>query len=754
MRPGLWAAVTVAGTLALGSDVHRDRCLTTTATNFPRTPADLRALANSCSEVSARTHSAAAAVTASAAFINLGELGSARDVLKPFTEAEDANVLYLLAYLDNRQGLSERALERFRRSAEISRPWASQDLYVNSASELARELLEANRFEEAIRVLDPVRRRPFEQSRYARIYAVRALLELGDVTAAEAEFTRLQTLRLGLSPVLLELLAEGQLRLAEGQLQSADQLLRTYLTQAAALPGRRHHEGWARIYLADVALASRAWEGARALLAEARSGPHDAATARDLAYRDGIAAREAGRLDESLALFQKTLFEDPDPATDWRILTELGQTLEELGRRTDARTAYQRSISEIEALRSTLHDLGLRSWLSESRRRPYLALFELNARSGSQRQALEALERFLGGTISADVAAGSESVAREPLQALERAEAVRDVVAAETRLGGEQARLRLGPAPFVAFVEGRRNLWRILHGSSGTAIEPLDAEARDVCARARRLSENPDDESVAAELGSALFGPELPSSLGRRFAIVVPRCALNLPFAAVRVGGRRLVELAVVSAAPDLTTGSGGRPAGADRSATLVLGDPRNDLPAARAEAEGVAHGLGVDALVGPAASSAALLQAPLLRLLHLATHATVGAGGPALVLSDRLLAVSDILNARLAPALVVLASCRSGSIAEESARETLASAFLRSGSGHVLATVRSVEDTVAARMVQAFYAAGGLEDPPGALARAQRALARSEPPSRWAVFFIAGAAEARRPRLAASRTH
>ncbi len=146
----------------------------------------------------------------------------------------------------------------------------------------------------------------------------------------------------------------------------------------------------------------------------------------------------------------------------------------------------------------------------------------------------------------------------------------------------------------------------------------------------------------------------------------------------------------------------------------------------------------GAEVRLGEAASQAALANSGG-HLLHFATHTLVEVAGPALVLADRNVTVTDILQRRLHADLVVLASCHSGTQLKTTAAETLSTAFLRAGSHAVLATLRSVEDAFAFEVVRAFYLQGGLDDPAGALAKVQRQLARSEPPARWAAFFVAG---------------
>jgi CHAT domain-containing protein len=249
------------------------------------------------------------------------------------------------------------------------------------------------------------------------------------------------------------------------------------------------------------------------------------------------------------------------------------------------------------------------------------------------------------------------------------------------------------------------------------------------------------DENTGTRLGNALLPSARLARLGPRFAVILPGCARNFPVAALPVGTGRLIDQAVISVAPDVSTvvrvGDPASPQGD------VFADPKGDLPSARREAEWTGGMTGASVRVGQMASETTLESLGFRQLLHFATHTEVDVAGPALVLADKNLTVADILQHRIRADLVVLASCHSGSNLRTTAAETLATAFLRAGSGAVLATLRSVEDRLAFDVIRAFYEAGGLADAAGALARVQRQLAHSEPPSQWAAFFVAGSAEA-----------
>jgi CHAT domain-containing protein len=188
-----------------------------------------------------------------------------------------------------------------------------------------------------------------------------------------------------------------------------------------------------------------------------------------------------------------------------------------------------------------------------------------------------------------------------------------------------------------------------------------------------------------------------------------------------------------------------GAPA-ATRTAAVVLGDPRLDLAAAAAEATWVAQRLAVPARLGRDATRAALSSARNASVLHLAAHTNEQAGHRVVHMADGDVSPSAILAERVAPGLVVLASCGSAAAHDEGGWGSLAAAFLAAGSDAVVATHWSVEDAAAAELVRRFYLAGGANNPAAALAEAQTAAAATSAGAGWAAFtLIAAPPRARR---------
>ncbi len=684
-----------------------------------------------------------AALRAAQAFILSGHYADARDVLQPFETSGDVEVGFRLAYIDALLGQHDLALAEYRQAFAAAARMVEVSLVAKLTTRFAYELYQAGEYAEAIRILDALLRThagtlEMIDERDARMRLARALNYLGDGPASTGELRRLRSL-LGAEPLkATELLLDAQLHMDANQLRSAKELLQQ--AQAAAQrDGIRLYQASAVMNQIEVAAKEADWQQVHALSTQAESfgdvfGPDDRS---GLAFLEGVAARGEGRLEESRHLLEQARALSPPPNRLWEIESELGRTLWAMGKADLARQAFQAAVAQLEAQRKKLSEAGLADTPNDNREGPYEGLFEVFAEAGNSERALSTLQRSLASRLSDKVAEASSSAGHEVSDALDRSAATKKLQEASRALPERENSVQAN-ASFVAFVTTESHSWAILHWPQGTTTIPVELAPKTLCALMQRFSESL-DEDAATQLGAALFPPSTLVRLGRRFAILLPRCARNLPVAALRVGKGRLVDRAVVSVAPDVLTVSwGGRDA---LRAGMVLADPLGDLPSAREEAESAGRVTGAEVRLGAAAAEAPL-TASGTHLLHFATHTVVDVAGPALVLADRNVSVADILRQRLHADLVVLASCHSGSKLEETAADTLATAFLHAGSGAVLATLRSVEDGFASQVVRAFYAQGGLEDPAGALAQVQRALARTEPVARWSAFFVAGTPE------------
>lgn len=711
---------------------------------------DSASLANAlyCERLSWRG-SREAALRSALIYANQGQAIPTRRVLTPFEGIDDPRTLYILGWADVTLGDTKRALEEYRRAFEAVRNVNDIRIRANAATQYAQILNEETDYAESVRILNALLHSPgaenlgLEFVRDCYLNMARALDDMGDGPAAAAELERLK-LRLGTVPMLArELTAEARLHIERGELQSAEEL--ALRAQKVAGPGERAYAAEAIMERLRIALKRGDGAHARELLAELESYD-DVLTIEHqgrVAELRGLASRAAGKLEESRSYFERALALHPPSYTVWTLEYELGVTLQAAGRSKEARRAFEASISEVNAQRGALGEPGLQPALMANRQQPYDALFDLLAESGDAVGALSVLEASLASRLDDNIVTATESTGSTVDDALRRSEARRTLGQARAGIPRRPRNPQGQNVHFAAFVTSDNHAWALIRAGGHTELERIGLSPTELCALMEKFGEDFDD-ATAVRLGKTLFPAARLARLGPRFAVILPVCARNFPVAALRIGAGRLIDEAAVSVAPDVSTVVRLHE---DRDQEVptgdVFADPKGDLPAARREAEWTGRTTGAFVRLGDMASETTLESLGFRQLLHFATHTEVDVAGPALVLADKNLTVADILRHRIRADLVVLASCHSGSSLRTTAAETLSTAFLRAGSGAVLATLRSVEDRAAFDVIRAFYEAGGLADPAGALARVQRKLAHSEPPSQWAAFFVAGSAEA-----------
>jgi CHAT domain-containing protein/TolB-like protein/Tfp pilus assembly protein PilF len=294
------------------------------------------------------------------------------------------------------------------------------------------------------------------------------------------------------------------------------------------------------------------------------------------------------------------------------------------------------------------------------------------------------------------------------------------------------------------------------------------------------------DEANLKKLGARLYDrlikPAEGALGGVRRLVIVPDGALQrVPFALLRTGDRWLVERYVLALAPSATVLDRIRQAPIGRAERPLLGFAAPDaapghaalfdmaqrdfgtLTHASREVHDAASMVGARTSRthdGPSATEETLKSADAnaYRIVHFAAHAVVDEIVPrrsAVLLSpsgsdDGLLQISEIANLSLSADLVVLAACRSnvGRLVRGEGLLSLSRAFMHAGARAIVATSWKVGDRETAWLMREFYRglAGGLA-PDEALQRAQRraiaAGGRNAAPGNWSAFLIIGDAHA-----------
>lgn len=256
------------------------------------------------------------------------------------------------------------------------------------------------------------------------------------------------------------------------------------------------------------------------------------------------------------------------------------------------------------------------------------------------------------------------------------------------------------------------------------------------------------------KLGEALLR-EVPLE-GVERLVVVPHGELHrVPFPALRLGGRYLVERCAVALAPSASVhvalSRKARRAPVGRGCLLVK-DPTGTLRHADAEEAALRErfGQGLAVLDGEAATREAVMGRARGRgYLHFATHGIYRPERPEFSRLDlgggEKLYASDVLGLDLSGCRgVALSACDSGRGDYRVGEELfgLPRAFLRAGARSVLATLWPVEDHPAiGEFMREYYGfLGAGRDPASALRAAQKlSLAGSVPATLWASFVLIG---------------
>lgn len=279
-------------------------------------------------------------------------------------------------------------------------------------------------------------------------------------------------------------------------------------------------------------------------------------------------------------------------------------------------------------------------------------------------------------------------------------------------------------------------------GSAAQAREWADA-----------LFQDPDDPLAARALGEMIVPESNRRRDGKQLDVLLIGALSKVPLGALRdadgsliVARRPLVRVLSLRADGQETEGGG---------SSVVLADPRGDLPLAKEEGTLVIEALRKEATQRPIkfsgssshqpATSERLWEADGAGLLHVAAH--VSFSKRALMLAGNEEVKSEtIVSRRLAPRMAVLASCGSSASTDEEGWGSIAAALLDAGTSIVVATDRRVSDEDSLRMMRGFYAQPDWRrDPARALARVQVAESK-RPVSRepsikapWAAFSVLG---------------
>jgi tetratricopeptide (TPR) repeat protein len=335
-----------------------------------------------------------------------------------------------------------------------------------------------------------------------------------------------------------------------------------------------------------------------------------------------------GRAEEALRSVEAAILQDPPADWAWDLELVRGQAEEARGRREAAESAYRRSIAVIEEMRRSLAFDELKSWLLDRKRQPFEALFRLQAAAGRSEEALATAERALARTLldaflHPSARAAPPEAGWSPARATARMDlldsllpAMSESPVAALRPVGDVLRA-FGDRHGLVYFEAGDVLWLAVIAGGRVRLKELSASPAEV----RRLGDSflahPEDTGTADRLGAALLPPGSLPRTGRTVHVVADGPLGNLPFAALRHGGRYLVMDHPVLHVPSLNALAAleSRSAG-PLTPAVVLADAQGDLPAASAESREVGRALGGAVYTGVAApgSSSPIAASPRSR--------------------------------------------------------------------------------------------------------------------------------------------
>ncbi len=508
----------------------------------------------------------------------------------------------------------------------------------------------------------------------------------------------------------------------------------------------------ATVNLANIALLEDRFEDAERDLREA----HAAQRLRDprrlspgAMINESLLARRRGNLPAASGALDR-ISGTISPDTKRAIAYHRGRIAEARGELQLAAFRYGQAVNIVEELRADFALEHAKAPFLEDRWDPYESLFALRLRRGDARGAFAILARaqgrmFLDALAVSLAEAGSAPPSRidAAIGRVARLEQAMPVLA-DSRIGPTRT-----PEKTLASVRDKHILAYFPAGDHLRLLTLVDGEPRATgvnveLGRLKRLisdfRSHPEDPRAAEELGRALLPPESLPPAPARIHIVPVGPLLRVSFAALRVSGERLLDRYEVVYAPSVTglaamTAERGAPMGPG----LVVADTRSTLDHASLESRLVAEQTGATRRVGRDATTAALRAAADVPLLHVISHSGLGVRGGYMVLADGQVTAADILAWRISPRLVVLPTCSSAVTERSEMWDSLAAAFLAAGSRHVVATVASVEDRVAAEFTGHFYREGGAHDPVGGVTRALRKMSKRHAVADWSAFVVAG---------------
>lgn len=427
---------------------------------------------------------------------------------------------------------------------------------------------------------------------------------------------------------------------------------------------------------------------ARLLLAENRP-----AEARDL-YR-ALTARQAGTDADYYRLW----------AWDGVARSELA-----LGRREAAAEAVAHALGGVDQVRAKFRSEEFKMGLFSDLQTVFERAVAIYNDAGDARQAFEVSERSRSRALL-DAVRGRAKIN-------ERAATTVDLATLQAALAPDERVVQFHSLPdrLLVWVVSRDGIKASTVAVRREELNELVEVFRNSIVRGRRAA-----VSNADRLGAALLGP-LGLAPGQRL-VVVPHGPLHyLPFQALRLGGRYVIETHPVAVAPSISIAVQlAQRTPRVNAALTAFGNPRiedkYDLPGAEVEVQQLARLFPRNTLYMGAAATKTQFREVAARspLMHVAAHAEADAVDPLysrILLANEggkqnFLEAHEILGLPMdGTALVTLSACESGlgRIAQGDEVLGFTRSFLSAGSSSLIASLWPVSDDATAVLMSTLY--------------------------------------------------
>jgi CHAT domain-containing protein len=224
-------------------------------------------------------------------------------------------------------------------------------------------------------------------------------------------------------------------------------------------------------------------------------------------------------------------------------------------------------------------------------------------------------------------------------------------------------------------------------------------------------------QEILEELGQKLIGPLWNKLESANSFIVIPHGPLHaLPFHALRMNGRYLIQTHAISYAPSAAVLKFCQDKSAvtqfpDSSKPLLVGVPDERISHVTDEIQKLSSILkDAEVLLGEQATFERVSRSiSSCGVFHLAAHGLFRPEAPLLSsirLADRWMAVQDIYNLDLSAALVTLSACETG-LGHDAGGDDLVGlvrGFLYAGAAALVVSLWTVDDEAMTRLVTDFY--------------------------------------------------